>query len=183
MARSLCPRARSKWITGEDARRHVHGERAHNDMILVGRGTYLADQPRLDVRLPVSRTIPRRALLDSRRRCRRLGNADEIRKMSIAFMTSTTSSSRAARRLRRPSSAEDLVDRILIYQAPSSSAKGGASFGYVGLDAIADAHGRWRFVGERRLGSTGSKFERRAGKLGRGHVHGHRHRHRHRPHR
>jgi diaminohydroxyphosphoribosylaminopyrimidine deaminase/5-amino-6-(5-phosphoribosylamino)uracil reductase len=46
------PSGESQWITGEDARRHVHLERAHSDMILVGRGTYLADQPRLDVRLP-----------------------------------------------------------------------------------------------------------------------------------
>src|SRR5205085_3326610 len=46
------PSGESKWITGEDARRHVHLERAHSDMILVGRGTYLADRPTLDVRLP-----------------------------------------------------------------------------------------------------------------------------------
>ena len=46
------PSGESKWITGEDARKHVHLERAHSDMILVGRGTYLADAPRLDVRLP-----------------------------------------------------------------------------------------------------------------------------------
>ena len=39
------PSGESKWITGEDARRHVHQERARSDMILVGRGTYLADQP------------------------------------------------------------------------------------------------------------------------------------------
>ena len=30
--------------------------------------------------------------------------------------------------------------------------EGKSSFGYVGLDAIADAHGRWRLVDERRLG-------------------------------
>ena len=46
-----CRTGESKWITGEDARAHVHLERAHSDMILVGRGTYLADAPRLDVRL------------------------------------------------------------------------------------------------------------------------------------
>src|SRR5207342_2094340 len=40
------PSGESKWITGEDARAHVHLERARSDMILVGRGTYLADQPR-----------------------------------------------------------------------------------------------------------------------------------------
>jgi diaminohydroxyphosphoribosylaminopyrimidine deaminase/5-amino-6-(5-phosphoribosylamino)uracil reductase len=58
------PSGESKWITGEDARKHVHLERAHSDMILVGRGTYLADAPRLDVRLPgLEDWSPKRALL------------------------------------------------------------------------------------------------------------------------
>ena len=46
----------------------------------------------------------------------------------------------------------DLVDRILIYRAPIIVGEGKSSFGYVGLDAIADAHGRWRIRDERRLG-------------------------------
>ncbi|MEO6198917.1 MAG: bifunctional diaminohydroxyphosphoribosylaminopyrimidine deaminase/5-amino-6-(5-phosphoribosylamino)uracil reductase RibD, partial [Sphingomicrobium sp.] len=58
------PSGESQWITGADARAHVHLERAHSDMILVGRGTYLADEPRLDVRLPgLDQRSPRRALL------------------------------------------------------------------------------------------------------------------------
>ena len=58
------PSGESKWISGEDARKHVHLERARSDMILVGRGTYLADAPRLDVRLPgLEDQSPRRALL------------------------------------------------------------------------------------------------------------------------
>ena len=40
--------------------------------------------------------------------------------------------------------AADLVDRILIYRAPILVGEGKSSFGYIGLDAIADAHGRWR---------------------------------------
>jgi diaminohydroxyphosphoribosylaminopyrimidine deaminase/5-amino-6-(5-phosphoribosylamino)uracil reductase len=47
---------------------------------------------------------------------------------------------------------EDLVDRILIYRAPIIVGEGKSSFGYVGLDAIADAHGRWRPAGEEALG-------------------------------
>ena len=47
---------------------------------------------------------------------------------------------------------EDLVDRILIYRAPIIVGEGKSSFGYVGLDAIGDAHGRWRLVNEQRLG-------------------------------
>jgi diaminohydroxyphosphoribosylaminopyrimidine deaminase/5-amino-6-(5-phosphoribosylamino)uracil reductase len=48
--------------------------------------------------------------------------------------------------------AAGLVDRIIIYRAPIIVGEGKSSFGYVGLDAIADAHGRWRLVDERRLG-------------------------------
>lgn len=41
----------SKWITGPEARAHTHLERSRADAILVGRGTYEADSPKLDVRL------------------------------------------------------------------------------------------------------------------------------------
>ena len=39
--------------------------------------------------------------------------------------------------------AEDLVDRILIYRAPILVGAG-KSIGSMGLNGIADAHGRWR---------------------------------------
>ena len=39
------PSGESKWITGEDARRHVHFERSRSDMILVGRAPTLPISP------------------------------------------------------------------------------------------------------------------------------------------
>ena len=48
--------------------------------------------------------------------------------------------------------AADLVDRILIYRAPILVGEGKSSFGYIGLDAIADAHGRWKASDGTRLG-------------------------------
>ena len=146
------PSGESKWITGEDARAHVHLERAHSDMILVGRGTYLADRPRLDVRLPgLEQWSPRRALLSrgeavpgwemlrSPRDVQRLHDVNDL----LVEGGSATATAFLA---------EDLVDRILIYRAPILVGEGKSSFGYIGLDAIADAHGRWRAVDPRPLG-------------------------------
>jgi diaminohydroxyphosphoribosylaminopyrimidine deaminase/5-amino-6-(5-phosphoribosylamino)uracil reductase len=146
------PSGESKWITGEDARRHVHEERAHSDMILVGRGTYMADQPRLDVRLPgLEERAPRRALLtrgeavdgwETLRNPHDVYGLHDVNDLLVEGGSATATTFLS----------EDLVDRILIYRAPIIVGEGKSSFGYVGLDAIADAHGRWDLVDERRLG-------------------------------
>jgi diaminohydroxyphosphoribosylaminopyrimidine deaminase/5-amino-6-(5-phosphoribosylamino)uracil reductase len=146
------PSGESKWITGEDARRHVHLERAHSDMILVGRGTYLADQPQLDVRLPgLEERSPRRALLtrgDPVDGWEILRNPEDVYRLhDVNDLLVEGGSSTATAFLN-----EDLVDKILIYRAPIIVGDGKSSFGYVGLDAIADAHDRWRFVDDERLG-------------------------------
>ena len=146
------PSGESKWITGEDARRHVHLERAHSDMILVGRGTYLADEPRLDVRLPgLEERSPRRALLTRGEAVdgwEILGNPKDVRRLhDVNDLLVEGGSATATAFL-----SEDLVDRILIYRAPIIVGEGKSSFGYVGLDAVADAHGRWNLVDEQRLG-------------------------------
>jgi diaminohydroxyphosphoribosylaminopyrimidine deaminase/5-amino-6-(5-phosphoribosylamino)uracil reductase len=146
------PSGESQWITGEDARRHVHLERAHSDMILVGRGTYSADTPRLDVRLPgLEERSPRRALLtrgDAVAGWEILRNPRDICRLhDVNDLLVEGGSATATAFL-----SEDLVDRILIYRAPIIVGEGKSSFGYVGLDAIADAHGRWTLVDERGLG-------------------------------
>ena len=146
------PSGESKWITGEDARRHVHLERAHSDMILVGRGTYLADQPQLDVRLPgLEERSPRRALLTRGEAVdgwEILRNPKDVYRLhDVNDLLVEGGSATATAFL-----SEDLVDRILIYRAPIIVGEGKSSFGHVGLDAIADAHGRWTQADERRLG-------------------------------
>ena len=61
----------SRWVTGPEARRMVHGWRAQADAVLIGSGTALADDPRLDLRdLPGahSEPPPLRVVLDRRLR-------------------------------------------------------------------------------------------------------------------
>ncbi len=146
------PSGESKWISGDDARAHVHLERAHSDMILVGRGTYLADSPSLDVRLPgLEMWSPRRALLTRGEAVdgwEILSSPQDVYRIHGVNDLLVEGGSGAATAFL----AADLVDRILIYRAPILVGAGKSSFGYVGLDAIADAHGRWRITEERRLG-------------------------------
>jgi len=56
----------SRWITNEDSRRHVHDLRARYDAVLVGIGTVIQDNPRLNVRLPERRKVlqPARIVVD-----------------------------------------------------------------------------------------------------------------------
>ena len=150
------PSGESKWITGEDARAHVHLERAHNDMILVGRGTWLADRPGLDVRLPgLEGRSPRRALLTRGLAVEGweiLSSPHDVHRLHDVNDLLVEGGSGAATAFL----AADLVDRILIYRAPILIGEGKNSVGTIGLHGIADAHGRWlpgdaRYLGVDRL--------------------------------
>lgn len=146
------PSGESRWITGEDARAHVHLERARADMILVGRGTYEADRPRLDVRLPgLEERSPRRALLTRGEPVEgwtRLGSPQEVHGLADVndLLVEGGSATATAFLL------ADLVDRLLIYRAPILIGEGKSSIGYIGLTGLAGAHRRWRMTDSRMLG-------------------------------
>jgi diaminohydroxyphosphoribosylaminopyrimidine deaminase / 5-amino-6-(5-phosphoribosylamino)uracil reductase len=142
----------SRWITGEEARAHVHRERARSDMILVGRGTFDADRPKLDVRLPgLEGRSPRRALLtrgEAIEGWTRLGSPEEIHGLAdVNDLLVEGGASTAAAFL-----AADLVDRMLIYRAPILIGEGKSAIGDLGLQRLADAHGRWRAAESAMLG-------------------------------
>lgn len=146
------PSGESRWITGEDARRHVHLERARTDMILVGRLTYELDRPRLDVRLPnLEWRSPRRALLtrgNAPDGWERIAAPQEIFGLHGVNDLLIEGGSGAASAFL----AADLVDRLLIYRAPILIGEGKSSIGYIGLSDLAAAHGRWGLVGSEPLG-------------------------------
>lgn len=143
----------SRWITGERARAHGHLERARHNAILVGRGTFEADAPRLDVRLSgLEGLSPQRLLLTSGsaaegwsavrspEACDSLADIDSIlveggARTAAAFI-------RAGR-----------VDRLLIYRAPILIGAGRSALADIGLTDLADAHDRWRLADSRMLGS------------------------------
>jgi diaminohydroxyphosphoribosylaminopyrimidine deaminase/5-amino-6-(5-phosphoribosylamino)uracil reductase len=160
----------SKWITGEAAREDVHLERARADMILVGRGTYETDRPRLDVRLPgLEHASPRKALLTTG------GPVDGFTRLSSpqAIRTLTDVNDLLVEGGAETASAflaADLVDRLLIYRAPILIGEGKPGISGIGLDALAEAHGRWTLLETRQLGSdTLQVYERERD------VHGHYH--------
>ncbi len=69
--RTALANGESQWITGPEAREDVQRWRARSSAILTGIGTVLADDPRLDVRLPDlpsgrPRPRPLRVVLDAR---------------------------------------------------------------------------------------------------------------------
>lgn len=53
----------SQWITGPDAREHVHELRGQYDAVLSGVGTFLRDSPRLNSRLPRYSSKPQNVVL------------------------------------------------------------------------------------------------------------------------
>jgi diaminohydroxyphosphoribosylaminopyrimidine deaminase/5-amino-6-(5-phosphoribosylamino)uracil reductase len=172
----------SRWITGDAARAHVHLERARHEAILVGRGTWEADAPRLDVRLPgLEARSPRILILSSSHTPassqRRLGSLDgsarpdserpqpslgrrewlgdvsDIYKLeNVDHLFVEGGAVTAASFLRA-----DLVDRLLLYRAPILIGDGKPALGDIGLIDLASAHGRWRLDDARMLGSD--RFE------------------------
>ncbi len=143
----------SRWITGSQARAHAHLERSRHEAILVGRGTYEADAPRLDVRLPgLEDRAPKRVLLSSTihdmpgwtvipspSAIATLPNIDHVLVEGGAAVASAFL-------------AADLVDRLLLYRAPILIGGGKPALRDIGLTDLADAHQRWTHVDARQLG-------------------------------
>jgi diaminohydroxyphosphoribosylaminopyrimidine deaminase/5-amino-6-(5-phosphoribosylamino)uracil reductase len=153
--RIALPSGESRWITGPEARAHAHLERARHEAIIVGRRTWEADRPKLDVRLPgLEARSPRRLLLS--RHLREGGDdgvwlaepADVANLDGIDHLLVEGGAETAAAFLR-----EELVDRLLLYRAPILIGSGKPALGDLGLVDLASAHGRWRLIDTRMLGS------------------------------
>jgi diaminohydroxyphosphoribosylaminopyrimidine deaminase/5-amino-6-(5-phosphoribosylamino)uracil reductase len=158
--------ARSRWITGPEARAHAHLERARHEAILVGRGTLEADDPALDVRLAgLEGRSPKRFVLSHapppvRKDDNAWGSiaapADIAALDGVDHLLVEGGAQTAAAFL-----AADLVDRLLLYRAPILIG-GGKTLPDIGLGDLGSAHGRWRLHDSRRLGSDRVEVYERA---------------------
>ncbi|MEM1196750.1 MAG: bifunctional diaminohydroxyphosphoribosylaminopyrimidine deaminase/5-amino-6-(5-phosphoribosylamino)uracil reductase RibD [Pseudomonadota bacterium] len=154
----------SQWITGPEARAHCHAQRARNEAILVGGGTWRADAPRLDARLPgLEARSPDRVVLTRRGAAaggaaagdwpedvRAISSPDEIRDLDgVSHLYIEGGAQTAASFLK-----SDLVDELHLYRAPILIGGDGlSSLGALGLTDLASAHGRWEESESRALGS------------------------------
>ena len=119
----------ARWVTGEESRRHVHELRAEVDAVAVGMGTVRADNPRLDARdVPVVRQ-PRRLAFgrgplppESELELRSGELTEELGALAAEGVQSLIlegGPTLATAFLER-----DLVDKLLLYLAPTLSGAG-----------------------------------------------------------
>jgi diaminohydroxyphosphoribosylaminopyrimidine deaminase/5-amino-6-(5-phosphoribosylamino)uracil reductase len=143
----------SRWITGEPARAHVHVRRAQHDAILVGGGTWRADAPRLDVRLPgLEARSPQRVVLTrgaAPEGATAIAAPEHIAALGGVLTCYVEGGAQAAAAFL----AADWVDELHLYRAPILIGDGRRSLGNIGLTSLADAHARWQQTERRQLGS------------------------------
>jgi diaminohydroxyphosphoribosylaminopyrimidine deaminase/5-amino-6-(5-phosphoribosylamino)uracil reductase len=144
----------SRWITGEAARHDVHLLRARSDAIVIGTGTALADDPRLDVRLPGVSTsrrplrvvVGRRPLpasakvLDDSALTLLLTDHDPASVLkALAERDVVSVLLEGGPTLAGAFVAASLVDRVVAYLAPSLLGAGVSALGDAGIDTISAA--------------------------------------------
>lgn len=124
----------TRWVTGEESRRRVHELRARSDAVAVGMGTVRADRPRLDARDVGAARQPRRLAFgrgplpdDSGLELRTGMLAGELRALAAEGVQSLLlegGPTLASSFLR-----EDLVDKLLLFVAPTLAGGGPRLFG------------------------------------------------------
>jgi diaminohydroxyphosphoribosylaminopyrimidine deaminase/5-amino-6-(5-phosphoribosylamino)uracil reductase len=119
----------SRWVTGEESRRRVHELRAASDAVAVGMGTVRADDPRLDARDVTAGRQPRRIAfgrgpLPEGSELELLSGPleEELRRLGeqgVQSLLLEGGPTLATAFLER-----DLVDRLLVFVAPTIAGEG-----------------------------------------------------------
>ncbi len=166
------PDGSSQWITGEEARAHAHVERSLADIVIVGRTTALADEPKLDVRIAgLTERTPKRAML-TREHSNfskftvkanqpdwiHLPNPQAVAGLETVNFALVEGGAGAASAFL----AAGLVDRLVLYRAPILIGAGMTALGDIGLNELSDAHGQWHLTETRMLGRDRMEVYERA---------------------
>jgi diaminohydroxyphosphoribosylaminopyrimidine deaminase / 5-amino-6-(5-phosphoribosylamino)uracil reductase len=163
--RSAAADGTSRWITSEAARADVHRRRAAADVIIVGTGTVIADDPTLTARLPDGRLADRQPLRvvvgereisseanvlndDSRTMLIRTRDPHEVIK---ALADRTDVLLEGGPTLAGAFLRAGVVDRILAYVAPILLGGPVTAVENIGVPTIARAL-RWRYDGVEQIG-------------------------------
>ncbi|MEQ1498860.1 MAG: bifunctional diaminohydroxyphosphoribosylaminopyrimidine deaminase/5-amino-6-(5-phosphoribosylamino)uracil reductase RibD [Novosphingobium sp.] len=140
-----------QWLTGPIARAHTHAWRARMDAILVGRGTFDADSPRLDVRLPgIADRSPQRWLLTHGQApagWHALADPHAIAGMAGVQYLMVEGGAQTAQAFLEA----DLADRLLIYRAPAIVGGHGPALPGLTRDALSSSD--WKLTDTRPLGN------------------------------
>ncbi len=127
----------SRWVSGEESRRLVHALRAASDAVAVGMGTVRADAPRLDARdVPVLHQPRRLAfgrgpLPDGSELELRTGPLrDELQALAAEGVQSLLLEGGPT--LATAFFAQDLVDKVLVFVAPTIAGSGEGLLGECG---------------------------------------------------
>ncbi|WP_032370626.1 bifunctional diaminohydroxyphosphoribosylaminopyrimidine deaminase/5-amino-6-(5-phosphoribosylamino)uracil reductase RibD [Rhodococcoides fascians] len=151
--RSAAADGTSQWITGPEARAHVHAERAKLDAIVVGTGTVLADDPRLTARRPDgtlashqpvrvvvgSRPVPATAAIRGQEAPTVFLDTHDPAAVIDALSEYTDIQIEGGPTLAGAFLAAGLVDRVVAYIAPAVLGAGPAAVENAGIGTIADA--------------------------------------------
>ena len=168
--RSAAVDGTSTWITGPDARHDVHRLRAQADAIVVGTGTVLADDPRLNVRdrmdaplpfrhQPLRVVVGTRDLPDTARVWDDAADTVQIRTHDVRAVLQALSDLgvrhawlEGGPRLAGAFVAAGLVDEVVAYLAPALLGDGRAALAAAGVETLAGRH-RLAFTDVTRLGA------------------------------
>lgn len=151
--RSAAADGTSQWITGPEARAHVHAERAKLDAIVVGTGTVLADDPRLTARRPDgslalhqpvrvvvgTRQIPATAVIRGSEAPTVFLDTHDPAAVIDALGEHTDVQIEGGPTLAGAFLAAGLIDRVVAYLAPAVLGTGPAAVENAGIGTIADA--------------------------------------------
>ncbi|MDI9895772.1 bifunctional diaminohydroxyphosphoribosylaminopyrimidine deaminase/5-amino-6-(5-phosphoribosylamino)uracil reductase RibD [Rhodococcus sp. IEGM 1381] len=151
--RSAAADGTSQWITGPEARAHVHAERAKLDAIVVGTGTVLTDDPRLTARRPDgtlaphqpvrvvvgSRQIPATAAIRGSEAPTVFLDTHDPAAVIETLGEHTDVQIEGGPTLAGAFLAAGLIDRVVAYVAPAVLGSGPAAVENAGIGTIADA--------------------------------------------